>query len=838
MSSVYRSNRFEVRLDARQLLVDGKPALLGARAFDVLQALLARRDRVVSKNELLDLVWPGLIVEENNLQVQISTLRKLLGSDAIATIPGRGYRLTAPIIENDAVRAMTTEPEVHEPPSAAIGNLTAVLPPLYGREQDLRALTQLVQKSPLVTIAGAGGIGKTRLAQSLAHALRATWSDGAWIVDLASTVNADGVAGSVAHAMGLSLPGRRPILAELLDWLRPLRALIVLDNCEHLLEACAVLVRSTLAQASGIAVLTTSQEPLHLLEEHVYRLNTLAVPATADGDGARTTGAVALFVARAAAADPRFSADSSNIESIIAICRQLDGLPLAIELAAARVPLLGVEGVRARLNDSFRLLTGGARFALRRHQTLRAALEWSYGLLSAAEQSVFARLGVFIGGFALSSAQQVARGDTGDEWDVLDHLSVLVDKSLVQVDMGAAPRYRLLETTRAFALEKLRETGKTEDALRSHAEAMVRLFDESYEQRWSLPSQTLCERYLPDLDNVRVALDWTGGVESASELTIALMGACAWSWVPAGARLEGLRRHEAAMSRIGPDTPAALEARLLLGFSSLFQPAQSAKEAPLLHRAAELYRTLGDRQGLFSTLVRRATTGSTLAEAERDLAEAAMLMDPAWPPMARRTLLACRAALLSKAERLDECWEVRQQLLRLDESIGDPRMIIRSMANLADLTLARDDLDEAIRLGRDALDYRRREWKRMHHEGTFIAANLGAALTRAGQLDEALQILRESYHEMQATGLFVYFLEHYALIALKRGRITSAARTVGHIRAFHRNENIVGQFNERRALADVMVALQQALPEAELTRLLSEGEQMGADEAARCALDE
>jgi tetratricopeptide (TPR) repeat protein len=291
------------------------------------------------------------------------------------------------------------------------------------------------------------------------------------------------------------------------------------------------------------------------------------------------------------------------------------------------------------------------------------------------------------------------------------------------------------------------------------------------------------------------------------------------------------------MERVDATTPPALEARLLSAYSSFVAPARLQSEQPFLERAAQLYRTLGDSRGLFSTLLRWSTR-RPLADAERGLAEAASLMDHSWPPEAQRALLSARAATLMGAKRLDECWEVRQQLVRLDKSIGDPPLIINSLANLADLAFARDDIEAAIRIGREALDHLRREWPRMRDEPNFVVANLGSILIRAGQLDEALQLSREGCRQMRASGVFVFFLEHYALLAFKSGRIADSARTAGHVVAFHRRMNIRPMLNEERALAEVIDALRQAVPNDELERLFREGEALSAEEAARIALDE
>jgi len=478
MTAPLRFGRAEVRPSERQLLVDGRPVGLGARAFDVLLALVERRDRIVAKNELLDSVWPGLVVEENNLQVQISSLRKALGPQAIATIPGRGYRFTAALDfeavsrpDASAPRA-TSAPEATDTYAAPLSNLPAELPPLYGRAEDLLALGALIELHKLVTVVGGGGIGKTALAQALAHRLRGSYDDGVWLVELAPVADASIVATTVAGVLRVEL-GAEAQIATLAKALSASRMLIVLDNCEHLLNAVAELAAALHRAAPNVRLLATSQEPLRVAQEHVYRLGALALPAEAGIESARQAGAVALFEARAQAADPRFALTEHNIAAVVDICCHLDGIALAIELAAARLPLLGVDGLRARLDERFSVLKGGPRLALKRHQTLRAALDWSHGLLTQDEQTVFRRLGVFAGSLSLESAQRVTADDRIDKWAALDHLGALVDKSLVVADMGEAPRYRLLETSRAFAMEKVQQADETDAVRRSHAEAML-----------------------------------------------------------------------------------------------------------------------------------------------------------------------------------------------------------------------------------------------------------------------------------------------------------------------------------------------------------------------------
>ena len=837
---------FEVQPEYRRLLRDGKPVAVGARALDLLLALTQRRDRVVSKTELLDLVWPGLVVEENNLQVQISSLRKLLGPQAIATIPGRGYRFTA-ALEGATVGESTVStagallpPAPLDAASAPQTNLPPELPPLYGRAEDLPALRALIEAHKLVTVVGPGGIGKTALAQALAHQLRGALDDGVWLVELAPVADASLVASTVAGVLGVSLGAEAPS-ETLARALSTSRMLIVLDNCEHLLHAVAALAAALHRAAPNVRLLATSQEPLKVSQEHVYRLGALALPGEAGLDSARQAGAVALFEARARAVYPRFALGEHNVAAVVDICRHLDGIALAIELAAARVPLLGVEGLRARLGERFRVLTGGARLALRRHQTLRAALDWSHGLLTQDEQTVFRRLGVFAGSFGLESAQHVAADASIDAWAVLDQMGALVDKSLVVAEMGAIPRYRLLETSRAFALEKLHEAGETEVALRSHAGAVLVVFEGSLENEYVLSRQARLERYLPDLDNARSALDWSAGASADAQLQIALAGAVAWVWVSAGQRPEGLRRTELAMAGIEPATAPHLAARLLGSWSAMAFPEAGPRERAADASAVKLYRTLGDRRALFAALCQQGRTlaeGCLLEEAELPLHEAEQSFETSWPAALRAPLLIARVWLLRRRSRFEEGIGVEEELLQLAITLGDKRMALSALTYLERSAAALGRLEESVARGRELA--RRMRHERFLRSGleNIVLANLSMSLTDLGEVDEALEVARSAYPLVEQADRLLDLLDPYALLAFKRGNVGDAARMLGRADMRYATGNYQREAVEQKLRDKLMFSLRGAMPPDELARLMKEGEALSDEDGARLGLRE
>ena len=643
----YRFPPFQLLPAQRQLLCAGAPVKLGGRAFDLLVALLERRDRIVGKNELLDLAWPGLVVEENNIQVQVLALRKLLGHPAIATIPGRGYRFTLPVTQDgDDVPAPAAPSPARAPDDGAgAGNLPPGSTLLIGRDDDLQHLAGLMDRFALVTVAGAAGIGKTRLARAAAMARAPTTPDGVWWVDLAPLADASRVADAVAIALGLRLGASTDATLTVATALRDRSPLLVLDNAEHLLDGVAVLVSRLRSTILGLRVLVTSQEPLRIDDECVYRPGPLSLP---DGDAPErivASGAVSLFVARAKAADRLFDLRADNQALVAEICRRLDGIPLAIELAAARVSLLGAEGLRDKLDQRFHVLTSGNRASLQRHQTLRAALEWSHHLLSADEQAVLRRLAVFVGGFTLEAAQQVAEDEQGiDRWDVLEHLGALVDKSLVVAEGGQLPRYRLLETTRLFALERLIDSGELATTRSRHRDCFLLLAESVQPGLLTRELPHAIARLDLERDNLLAAMAWAPAEEDA-RAGLRLAAATHYYWFLRTMPLRGIEVARAALARPGAEIPSVERCRALLMAGWLGMCAgQDAEPLECLSEALHLARELADERALCHVLAK-------LAHVRRIRSEDALAL-----PLA--------AEAVSVGRRLGDCIELGEALMQ------------------------------------------------------------------------------------------------------------------------------------------------------------------------------
>ena len=550
-------DRCAIRREARQVLIDGQPVRLGARAFDLLLVLIKHRDRVVSKNELLEIVWPGLVIEENNLQVHVSALRKLLGPQTIATIPGRGYRFTATLtaLANSAVASPATP--IESPTDAALATKARrstdrldEVPTLFGRDDELSTLTRLVVAHRLVTLIGACGIGKTALAQAVARGIKPAFTHGVCVVDLAPMMVGAPLAATVAGALQVTLGGCDATEA-LADAVKERHMMIVFDNCEHLVAPIAALAAALLHAAPRLHLLATSQEPLKVAHEQIYRVGTLALPVEVTLEDARRAGAVRLFEHRAHAADLHFALNESNIAAVVDICAQLDGIALAIELAAARVQLLGVQGLRDRLGQRLFVLSGGSRAAPPRHRTLRAALEWSHTLLSPEQQAVFRRLGVMSGPFGLEASQQVATCGDIDGWAVLDHLGALVEKSLVAVEHheGGEMRYRLLETMRQYALERLAESGEQHATRERHLACFLALAEQAKTALVGPDQGFWLTRLDLDRDNFLGAHSWCDHADDGAARGLRLVNALMRFWLSRGLLERGHHAFVQALAR-------------------------------------------------------------------------------------------------------------------------------------------------------------------------------------------------------------------------------------------------------------------------------------------------
>jgi predicted ATPase/DNA-binding winged helix-turn-helix (wHTH) protein len=594
--------RFRIVPHRREVLAEGRPLELGGRAFDVLMALIEASGAVVSTDALMNRVWPDRIVEENNLHAQISALRRAFGADRdlIRTIAGRGYQFTGEIRTIAArpnAQAAAVPPLPAFTPSRPPTNLPEPVSELIGRDAELDEILGLAASHRLVTLAGAGGIGKTRLAFAAARQLLPRFADGVWIVELAPLAEAGLVSVTVAGAVALELAGGPVSAKQVANALRGKQLLLVLDNCEHLIDAAAMMAEALLHANAAASVIATSREPLKAEGEWVYSVPPLTVPA-ADADGADDLlryGAVRLFVERARAVNPHFVPGRRVLATVAAVCRRLDGIPLAVELAAARTAVLGVEELAAGLHNSLQLLTGGQRTALPRHQTLRATLDWSYGLLAERERMILRRLAVFAGGFTLAGAAAIAGDQAELEGAIFGDVAELVEKSLVVAEGRVPePRLRLLETTRAYAFEKLSESGELTAIKRRHALFFRDLLGSATSDQADNAST---EAYPAEIDNIRAALAWAFSPAGDAVIGVALAAASAPTWIEMALLSECRGWMAAALDVLPPErlgTPEEATLQLALGYATMLTQGLTDKAHAALVRANELGKAFDD----------------------------------------------------------------------------------------------------------------------------------------------------------------------------------------------------------------------------------------------------
>jgi predicted ATPase/DNA-binding winged helix-turn-helix (wHTH) protein len=750
---------FTLVASERLLTREGTALELGARALDILIALVSRPNQAVSKQDLMEQVWPDVSVGEGSLRFHMTSLRKALGDGQngaryIATLAGRGYCFVAPVS-----RSSGGDP-VPKVPGAGFShaNVPNRLNRMVGRANSILMVSTQLAATRFVTIVGAGGVGKTTLAVAVGHDLMKAFTGAILFVDLGALGDPGLVATSLAASLGLSVQSADPT-SSLIAYLRDKRILLILDNCEHLIESVAALAERIFVAAPKLHILATSREPLRVEGEHVYRLAPLAFPPDEPGLTAAEAlafPAIQLFIERAAASGAPLELDDSNAAAVAGICRKLDGVALAIELAAGRVGVFGLQQTATLLEERLSLLWLGQRTAPRRQQTLKATLDWSYGLLTELEQQVLRQLAVFVGSFTLEAARAVLANAKVDPVAALGAIDSLVAKSLV-ASGGSAPsgRWRLLETIRTYALEKLGESDEAAQAARSHAEfyrGLVASAAPASRSDTTLSSVTLCSR---EIDNVRAALDWAFSSAGDIEIGAALTAAYIPVWLHFARHAECQVHTERALDAFGLDldldAPLSVQLHGGLGMAMLYTMGPPQRVAATLAKALQLAEGLDDIDAQLRTLwalwLLHIDTGDFHAGrgmAERFAAAAGRASDPAV------SLVADRLAGYTL------------------QFGGDQPGTQRCIERLLDLYSA-------------PMDPRHRFWF-LHDQRVAAHDLLARSLWLQGFVDQAAEHARASLEEAEATGNSLSICEALRLavgpIALATGDLVTAERAV------------------------------------------------------------
>jgi len=720
-------------------------------------------------------------------------------------------------------------------------NVPRQLGPLIGREADRERLLALLRAHSLVTVTGPGGVGKSCLAVDVVAEMLSDFAQGAWLVELAPISDPGLVAGAVANTLEIPLsPGHSPVKA-LVARLRTQELLLLIDNCEHVIEAAAHVVESILSNAPKVRVLATSQEPLGVAGERVMRLSSLTVPrarhlAAVD---AFHSGAVRLFVERARAADTNFVLDDRNASTVAAVCRRLDGIPLAIEMAAARVPLLGIEALARKLDERFRILASGRRTALPRQQTLRATLDWSHSLLSEQERIVLRRSSIFAGGFTLEAAAAVLQDEAIDEFDVIDALGRLVARSLVVADIhDSDTRYRLFETTRAYAMERLWESGEAGAVTRRHARFFHDLFERAYADSWKASDTAWRNDYAAERDNVRAALEWALGSEGDATCAVALAGASSVLWTYLALSAEERAWLERALPRASI-VPAQLAARLWHRLGMTYVEAAPKRGLAAFETALALPGDSVDtvtRASLYrSYAIALVLTGKTDA-ASAALEEAVALAAQSGMPRLISEIITTRASIRLPAGDMAGARSDQETALALFRSAGADRSALNTLSNLADADWAMGNLAAAIGGFREAAA-RLRQAPIVHDDLLAVTlGNLVGALTEQGNLDEARSVAREALPLLREDETAWLWFDHFALLAAQCEHIEDSARLAGYAEAALVAHERVRQPNETRARTALDELLRARLPGDRLGPLSAEGALLGVEDACELAL--
>ncbi|MCU0508184.1 MAG: tetratricopeptide repeat protein [Anaerolineae bacterium] len=647
------------------------------------------------------------------------------------------------------------------PRDAIANNLPAPLTSFVGREREILRVSQLLAGVRLLTLTGAGGSGKTRLALEVGRQLAAggarTFPDGVWLVDLARLADANLLPQAIAAGLGLRDEAQRPLLDQLTEYLRPRRLLLLLDNCEHLIAACAAAADRLLRAAPGLTILATSREPLAIDGEVTFYVPSLQTPDPLHPpplDALRGYEAVQLFTQRARAVKPAFDVTAENAPSVAEICARLDGMPLAIELAASRTKVLQVAEIRARLDDCFHLLTGGSRVALPRHQTLRATIEWSYALLADAEAALLRHLSVFAGGWTLDAAEFVFAphldGVDAPRVALLDLLTRLVDKSLVIPEWRGQPgRYGMLETLRQFAVEELDRHGEATAARSRHAQYFVLLAEEAEPKLMSREQRAWQERLEYEHNNIQIALDWLVSTEAAAERAqrgacrtedaLRLAGALWRYWEVRGNLGEAHIRLEPLLASPEPALSPAVLARAHLGagvccfIRGMFPQATAHYGA-----SVDLYRAAGDARAVTRPLTYLA-----------------------WMDTYRGEFARARA--------------YGEEALEISRQVGDLQAEAWATARLGIVSFWAGDALKAVPFLERALDLSRELgddlgtgwWLLMLGQATFYAGNPNQA---SRLLDECMARTRQLGDRRD----YAYALETKAFIAVAQGQEAAA----------------------------------------------------------------
>jgi predicted ATPase/DNA-binding winged helix-turn-helix (wHTH) protein len=811
-----RDRFFHLLPDRRQLVSGDVELAMKPRPFDLLVYMTENAGRIIPRKELLDTVWKDCNATEAAISTQISVLRGIFGNHCLKSVNSKGYQFTLEVEPLDA------------PLAPARRQAAVTLPHLpdtgIGRESELAELAALCAAHRLTTIIGPGGVGKTWLAIRLGWQSIGDFPDGIHLVDLGPVSETLAVAGTVARALGMALRrGDDPprLLGTAID---QRRMLLIFDSCEYVVEAARDLVKGMLAFAPNLSVLATSQEPLGLPKEAVLPLGPLP-PAEAQ----------ALFAACIQATGKRLPQNERTTAAVAEICRRLDGIPLALEMAAAQVPSLGIDGLQDGLEGQrFRMLDSRKRNGEARQATLTAMVEWSHGLLDQADRVVFRRLGRFRGSFSREAAAAIAGAGT-DEWETVACLGRLVDKSLLVAEGDERPRYRMLETLRFYAEARLGESGEEEEIAERHARFYADVFERADLAWETTPDAEWTAVYGPEIDNLRTALDWALVDSGRLPMAMSLAGAAGHIWQRLELAIEGRGYLDRLVERVATDTPPVDAARVLRRAASLWRRTDRQRAIVLMERSAALYRQTTDRLKLGTVL---GSLGGDYAylgrhdEAKATLEEARNLLADGGHTKSLQGVMNDLGSNARLTNDLDEACRYFDQSRDLARKLRDTLRENITVFNLGETEFRAGAIDRAIAHAKEAVKGLRSAsllpylgWP-LVNLASYLEIE-GRSAEARGPAIEALSIVRqEGGHWLRLC------LQLWTLIGAREGCYVEAARVLGFVDAGYGRSGEVREPTEQRIYEEVGRLLAERLTIEDIRVWANEGARWDDDEAA------
>lgn len=735
-------------------------------------------------------------------------------------------------------------------------NLPTQLTTFIGRKAEVAEVNRLLSESRLTTLTGSGGCGKTRLSLQVASEVQAEYPNGVWLVELAPLADPALIPPTVVAVLGLRDDGHRPQLEILTDFLRSKTLLLVLDNCEHVIEACAQLSQTLLRTCPKLRILASSREALGVAGEVSYRVPSLTVPDPNHLPSLeRLAGldAIRLFVERAAMARPGFALTAQNASAIAKICKRLDGIPLAIELAASRVRMLSEEQIAARLDDRFRLLTGGSRTAVPRQRTLRALIDWSYSLLSEPEQILFMRQAVFVDGWTLEAAEAVCSGNSIDQSEVLDLLTRLVEKSLVVTEETAGEmRYHRLETIRQYSREKFAETDEVEIVRNRHFEFYMR-FSEVAEEHLQRRERKLWTRRLEsEQDNLRAALEW--GLATNPDSTLRIAGALQLYWNASGYSPEGFRWTQLALERVEEITPPeggdvqgrqAAKAKALAGLAWAYTSQGDNDQAIIAaEQSAALYRQRApvDKRGLALVLYRLAQVNFFLgrrATAETYIMESIALARAANDPFAEVIALSMLVQIMAVLDGdLVGARSYAEEALRIARAAGLGYLSSLISYHLGQIAAHYNDVNEARR--HFELAMAAFQEADAPFNATLAKSDLAHLERKQGNHAEALELYCETilaFRDFGQRGAVAHQLECFAFIAIAQNEYDRALRLLGAAETWRELGSTTMTPDEQIEYQEQVEVVREQMASELFTKTWAEGRALTMEQAIQYATE-